>query len=496
MIPRRIRVAAWATCAALVFGAKPAAAASVQRVNDFGTNPSGALMYIYVPDQLAAAPPVLVVLHYCTGTASTSAGLGYNPKADQYGFIVVYPEALAAGKCWDVHSDATLKHGNGGDSASIVSMVNYTVATHGANAARVYVTGTSSGAMMTNVLLGAYPDVFRAGAPFAGVPYGCFAGAGEWNSACADGQTIKTAQQWGDLARAAYPGYTGPHPRVQIWHGSNDETLDYKNFGETIKQWTNVLGVSDTASTTEQNQPRSTWVRTRYEDRAGFAQVEAVSETGQPHSLTVVVDEVVRFFGLDSATDPGDGAGGDGAGGGGAGGAAGSGTTGGAAGSGGAGNGGASGGSDEIGGSSAVAGTSGSATGVSGASGSGGAGSGAGGTLGNAGVGGVGQGGTSGTIGSGGTSGSGTGGTTAATGRGGTGGSFSAGGSSTARGGSAGSTAPTAGTRAMTPPSDDDDGYVDTDGGCRIGSGRARGGVSLALMAGALGMLLRRRRPR
>lgn len=46
------------------------------------------------------------------------------------------------------------------------------------------------------VLLGAYPDVFKAGVAYSGVPYGCFAGPNAWNSACADGQLIETPQQW------------------------------------------------------------------------------------------------------------------------------------------------------------------------------------------------------------------------------------------------------------------------------------------------------------
>jgi len=29
--------------------------------------------------------------------------------------------------------------------------------------------------MMTQAMIGAYPDVFKAGAAFAGVPFGCFA---------------------------------------------------------------------------------------------------------------------------------------------------------------------------------------------------------------------------------------------------------------------------------------------------------------------------------
>jgi hypothetical protein len=30
--------------------------------------------------------------------------------------------------------------------------------------------------------IGAYPDLFAAGAAFSGVPYGCFAGSSNWNS--------------------------------------------------------------------------------------------------------------------------------------------------------------------------------------------------------------------------------------------------------------------------------------------------------------------------
>ncbi len=76
---------------------------------------------------------------------------------------------------------------------------------------RVYVTGASSGGMMTNVLLGDYPDVFKAGAAFMGVPFGCFATTdGSCGTAPAPTATIiKTPQQWGDLVRGAFPGYTG-----------------------------------------------------------------------------------------------------------------------------------------------------------------------------------------------------------------------------------------------------------------------------------------------
>ena len=146
-----------------------------------------------------------------------------------------------------------------------MSMVDYVRQRYTADPDRIFATGTSSGAMMTNVLLGDYPDVFAAGASFAGVPFGCFATGGTARSGTASaptGSSSRTAQQWGDLVRKAYPGYTGPRPRMQIWHGTNDETLRYPNFGEEVKQWTNVHGLSQTPTYTDT--PQSGYTRTRY----------------------------------------------------------------------------------------------------------------------------------------------------------------------------------------------------------------------------------------
>jgi poly(3-hydroxybutyrate) depolymerase len=108
--------------------------------------------------------------------------------ASPYGFIVIYPSVTQASDgCFDVASEETLTHGGGSDSLGIVSMVDYVVSHRGADRSRAYATGVSSGGMMTNVLIGAYPDVFSAGAAFAGVPFGCFAVEPDvlrWSTAC------------------------------------------------------------------------------------------------------------------------------------------------------------------------------------------------------------------------------------------------------------------------------------------------------------------------
>ncbi|WP_406079631.1 PHB depolymerase family esterase [Micromonospora sp. NBC_00858] len=290
--------------AALAFAA-PASAATLTEVTGFGSNPTNLRMHLYVPDRVASRPAILLALHYCTGSGPAyHSGTQYASLADRYGFIVIYPSVTRSSLCWDVSSPQALRRGGGSDPVGLMSMVDHVRQRYAADPDRIFATGTSSGAMMTNVMLGVYPDVFTAGASFAGVPFGCFAtgGSSEWNSECANGQLIRTPQQWGDLVREAYPGYTGRRPRMQIWHGTNDETLRYPNFGEQVKQWTNVHGLSQTPTYTDS--PQAGYNRTRYGSSGGTAPVEAISMQGVSHNLPVDAAQVLRFFGLDGATPP------------------------------------------------------------------------------------------------------------------------------------------------------------------------------------------------
>lgn len=286
--------------------APPAEAASLVQVTNFGANPSNLQMYVYVPDSVRPDPAILVALHQCTGSGpGFFSGTEFASLASQYGFIVVYPSVTRSGSCWDVSSSQALTRNGGSDPVGIMSMITYTEQHYGGNPNQVYVTGASSGAMMTNVMLGDYPDVFKAGAAYMGVPFGCFftGTVDGWNSACADGQVSNTPQAWGDMVRGADPGYSGPRPQVQLWHGTADTTLNYNNFGEEIKQWTNVLGVSQTPSSTDT--PASGWTRTRY-DSSGTAEVEAYSIAGAGHVLPEagMAAYAIGFFGLDSTSTP------------------------------------------------------------------------------------------------------------------------------------------------------------------------------------------------
>ena len=294
--------------AGVVF-APPAAAASLIEVTNFGDNPGGMHLHIYVPDARSDNPAILVAMHGCGGSGpGFYSGSEFASLADRYGFIVIYPTATQQagfGNCFDTWSDAAKRRGGGSDPVSIYSMITYAERQYGGDPNRVYVTGSSSGGMMTNEMLALYPDVFNAGAAFMGVPFGCFANAADYapsTSKCTTGQLDLTPQQWGDKVRAADPGYSGQRPRVQLWHGTADNLVPYSRLNEEIEQWTDVFGISQTPTSTDT--PQNNWNRRRYTGGSGTVQVEAYSIQGAGHSLPAsgMALVAIQFFGLDQST--------------------------------------------------------------------------------------------------------------------------------------------------------------------------------------------------
>jgi poly(hydroxyalkanoate) depolymerase family esterase len=285
--------------------ARPAYAASLTEVTSFGNNPGGMRMHVYVPDNHPSHPAIVVAMHGCGGSGpGFYSSTEFASLADRYGFLVIYPSAeqeAGFGKCFDTWSEAAKRRGGGSDPVSIVSMVTYAEQQYGGDPNRVYATGSSSGGMMTDEMLALYPDVFAAGAAFMGVPFDCFANAADYPpgaSKCTGGSMDRTPQDWGNRVRAAYPGYTGTRPPIQLWHGTADTLVPYSLLQEDIEQWTNVFGLSQTPTSTDT--PQSGWNRRRYADSAGRVDVEAYSIQGAGHSLpgSGMAAYAIAFFGL------------------------------------------------------------------------------------------------------------------------------------------------------------------------------------------------------
>ncbi|CRK44508.1 hypothetical protein BN1723_006160 [Verticillium longisporum] len=343
-----------------------ASAAELQHITDFGPNPTNVSFYLYVPDAVRLNAPLLVYPHWCWGSAQNAFDWKpYRPLADELGFIVIYPSSPNdADHCWDVSSPQTLSHDAGGDSLGIVSMVRWTLANHDVDADRVFVTGISSdgmmtnvligaypdvfaagsafagtllhdaggdslgivsmvrwtlahhdvdadrvfvtgissGGMMTNVLIGAYPDVFAAGSAFAGVPFGCYAADGfaVWSDDCAKGKIQHTGDEWAALVHAAYPAYGGVRPKMQVLHGAADDIINATNYHEAVKLWTTVLRTGSEPREVDEDTPQAGWTKSVYGRRGFF---EAFLADGVDHNIPDQAQEVVRFFELDCVGD-------------------------------------------------------------------------------------------------------------------------------------------------------------------------------------------------
>lgn len=150
--------------------------------------------------------------------------------------------------------------------------------------------------MMTNVMAAVYPNLFKAASAQSGVTAGCFASANdvvnEWNEACAAGTVTKTQEEWADVV-AAMGGRRGPYPKMQIFHGSDDDVLDAQNFEEEIKQWTGVFEVSDISTSIELDTPEFGYTLISYGEL-----VQAVYARGVGHYLPDQNSAILEWFDL------------------------------------------------------------------------------------------------------------------------------------------------------------------------------------------------------
>ncbi len=187
--------------------------------------------------------------------------------------------------------------------------MDYALERRQGNRDRVHVTGDSSGGMMTELLLALYPEVFKAGAAFAGMPAGC-RGPGEngngggYSGACAGGNVSHSEQEWGDIARSLSPGYDGPRPRVQLLHGDNDTTIRFPNHTEAVKQWANLLDL-DCADALEREAQLGLHpgILQSWQDTCGITVLDAFTQS-TPASLVAPMTTAEPMRLLEKAPEP------------------------------------------------------------------------------------------------------------------------------------------------------------------------------------------------
>jgi poly(hydroxyalkanoate) depolymerase family esterase len=231
-------------------------------IKGFGTNPGALKMFAYVPDKLPRASALVVVLHGCGQTAAGyDFGTGWSTLAKRYGFALLMPEQQAANNantCFNWFNPGDIARGRG-EAASIRQMVARLVADHRIDQHRIYVTGLSAGGAMTSVMLATYPEVFAGGAIIAGLPYGIASNVREALGGMMQ-STSRPASKLGDFVRKASK-HKGPWPKVSVWHGSADRTVNPANADEIVKQWLDVhsLPAAPMSSGEVDGHPRDVW---------------------------------------------------------------------------------------------------------------------------------------------------------------------------------------------------------------------------------------------
>jgi len=170
--------------------------------------------------------------------------------AAKHGFYVIFPDKGTQAFQW-YSFFGTSGIGRGDlEPTAIANMVKEMQAKHDIDPEKIFVNGLSAGAYMSVVMLATYPDLFSAGATFAGGAYGC-------NTQCA--ALGKKGQGWtfpgnhaASLVKNAHTAvWNAPaarKPRLMIFQGDADGAVTMENLTDLTQQWTGAVGASATGA--------------------------------------------------------------------------------------------------------------------------------------------------------------------------------------------------------------------------------------------------------
>ncbi|HEV2673885.1 MAG TPA: PHB depolymerase family esterase [Aliidongia sp.] len=220
----------------------------VTEVPKFGSNPGALKMFVYrPPGRLAAGAPLIVVLHGCGQDAAAFAeNAGWLALAQALGAALVLPQQSTEnnrGRCFNWFRPSDTRRG-GGETLSIRQMVRTATTLFESDRRRVYVVGLSAGAALAVALLAAYPTVFAGGAAAAGVALGTAGGPFEALSRLRRANGHRSRDMLASVVRAAGPASRSrTWPRLSIWQGEGDRTVDPAHGEILAAQWSAVNGL-------------------------------------------------------------------------------------------------------------------------------------------------------------------------------------------------------------------------------------------------------------
>jgi poly(3-hydroxybutyrate) depolymerase len=160
----------------------------------------------------------------------------------------------------------------------------------------IFITGLSAGGAMTSVMLATYPEIFAGGAIIAGLPYGIATNMQEALKGMFQ-SPARAAGELGNLVRGA-SRHQGPWPKLSVWHGSADRTVNPSNADEIVKQWLDVhqLPAAPMAEATVDGYPRQVWW-----NADGETVIESYTITNMSHGTPLGVAANDERYGAEGA---------------------------------------------------------------------------------------------------------------------------------------------------------------------------------------------------
>jgi poly(hydroxyalkanoate) depolymerase family esterase len=278
---------------------RPGPASPLVETGEFGSNPGALRMFSFVPENSPPAPALVVVLHGCGQTAAGyDLGAGWSTLAKHYGFALLMPQQQSsnnANGCFNWFSPEDTARDRG-EACSIRQMIARMAADFGVDAQRIFITGLSAGGAMTSVMLATYPEIFAAGAIIAGLPYGVATNMREALSGMFQSPS-RPAGELGDLVRNA-SHHRGPWPKLSVWHGSADRTVNPANADEIVKQWLDLhrLPAAPMSESTVDGHPRQVWW-----NADGETVVESYTITDMAHGTPLGIGDNDERYGAQGA---------------------------------------------------------------------------------------------------------------------------------------------------------------------------------------------------
>jgi poly(hydroxyalkanoate) depolymerase family esterase len=278
---------------------RPGLRSPLAEVIEFGSNPGALKMFSFVPDSMQSAPALVVVLHGCGQSAAAyDLGAGWSTLAKHYGFALLMPEQQSpnnAQGCFNWFNPEDTAR-DSGEACSIRQMIARMVSDHKVDSNRIFVTGLSAGGAMTSVMLATYPEVFAGGAVIAGLPFGVATNVREALSGMFVSPS-RPASELGDLVRSA-SNHKGPWPKLSVWHGSADRTVNPANANEIVKQWLDVhqLPAAPMSEAIVDGYPRQVWWNSD-----GETVVESYTITDMAHGTPLGTAEDDERYGAQGA---------------------------------------------------------------------------------------------------------------------------------------------------------------------------------------------------